>query len=424
MSATAAVLAAPGLPGQGRGASVDYVTINGAQIPLRATQDDGPGRWYIYPPTGQNLASFSYIKAETTGEYHLRNWYAKMAARAVLDNLDVYQQVIAEGNKVKPGQGFLDAVELAKGEGERVRLVKADTGSFVHAWVEQLIIWSVLQGIDATQVILPELAPHLRGIDYDEGMPLDGVAEWMIDGFTNFVAEFGARFGAAEMTVYNVGLGVAGTLDFILILHNVAISRGTGPLGEDELVWSPGSELRLCVDVKTGKHTSVSWHDQITCYADMTECLMPDGSILPMPPTDGTAVLHLRPEYVHGFRLILTSEADAAAARERFSLARQLFHKREAASKRLGPVVYMPGPDGVPPRLVADLEGYGYPRVIGPITTSLGRTVTVAQLADFTEKELLSVKGIGDKTVVTVGRMLADHGMAFKPDSADQRKAA
>jgi hypothetical protein len=76
----------------------------------------------------------------------------------------------------------------------------------------------------------------------------------------------------------------------------------------------PGGGVRSCVDTKTGKHLDVTVPEQVGSYRRMREALMPLGEMLPMPATDCGAVLHLRHEYERGYRLMLISGADDAAA--------------------------------------------------------------------------------------------------------------
>jgi hypothetical protein len=429
------------------GTRVDFVTINGEQVAIRETPDNGGDRHYPYPwIPGLKLVSVTSVLGDTTGKAFLNRWYGKMGAKAVLDNLDVYAQVIAE-------HGMDAAYELAAGEGERIRSLKADLGSYVHALVENLILsCAVPDGVAGSQIALPDMPPHLAKAEYEEGVPVastidpetgkvitPGMADWMITGFLNFVSAWNARFMAAEMVVYDVDEGVAGTLDIILGIENVAISHGTGPRGEDELVPCPGGLVVLCVDVKTGKTYESAWKDQIAKYRRMKEALMPDGTLIPMLATDAAAVLHLRPDYDGGYRLMLVSGADDAAGAARFEKARTLRLDREQASDKPGAVIYPLNPDGtMPPRRVADLDGCGYPRAVPAVVKALGTTVTVADLAIFTRTEILTVKGIGPATVLVLDRMLTDHHLSWVPEPetvpvlahapagmpADQQKAA
>ena len=82
----------------------------------------------------------------------------------------------------------------------------------------------------------------MRDAGYDDE-PLTDVADFMVDGFMNFVTHFSPEFQATEMQVYSQPLGIAGTLDMIIVLTGYAISYGTGPSGEDEIVAAPGQVL-------------------------------------------------------------------------------------------------------------------------------------------------------------------------------------
>ena len=133
----------------------------------------------------------------------------------------------------------------------------------------------------------PARAPG--GAYYDEDLPVEDVTDCMIDGFLNFVADYGPMFQASEMTIFNQPLGVAGTLDIIAILPGLAIGRA------GRLI--PGAGVHLLRRREDRPHPEGTWQEQLAAYRRMTECLLPMGEMHPMPATDCGAVLHLRPEY-------------------------------------------------------------------------------------------------------------------------------
>jgi len=403
------------------GTVTDYATFRGQQVPVRETPKGDGDRWYLYPADQRKLLSVTAAISDTIGAAYLHTWHAKQAARSVLVNLAHYQRVIEE-------QGLDAALDEAKEEGERARLIKADTGSYVHAVIEALILWAASPEGAGDQIPLPDLPGHLENADYD-GTPLPEVAGFMVDGFLEFCARFRPEFEAAEMIVFNLTLGVAGTLDMIIVLADCAISAGTGPRGEDEIIACPGSRLILCVDVKTGKHYKVEWKDQIAIYRRMEEALLRLGELIPMPATHAGAVLHLRPgsEYDLGYRLMLVSGKEDEAAAARFTDALSLLNRRREAPDKPGAVIYPLNPDGtMPSPRIADMDRCGYGRAPGALVRALGRDVTAADVAGFTEDEILGAKGIGEKTLPVIGRILADHRLSFKPGSvpAEPGKAA
>jgi hypothetical protein len=366
---------------------------------------------YIYPPTGETLARVTTVLGATEGKPWLAPWSARIAAEYAVDNL-------AALAALRKDEGRDSAVKLAKTEAERIRDIKRDTGGYVHDIVEALILWQASPEDRGSDLALPLLPEHLQGADYDDE-PVEDVADWMVTGFLNFISDFGPQIEAAEMTVYSVSLGVAGTLDLILILTGYAIGAS------GRLVASPGAVLAICVDVKTGKHLSVTWPEQIAAYRRMTEC-KPDrlSSILrPMPRTDCSAVLHLRPEYERGYRFMLISGADDANAWNRFRRAVELHEGRSAAKAKPGKVCYPLRPDGtVRQPLIADLDGEGYGRALAPLAKA-GIT-DLEQLAAMDAGDCLKVKGVGGKVLESIRLMLADHGLHLVGEAPELAEVA
>lgn len=363
-----------------------------------------PGRdkdHYIYPPTGKLFTRVSTILSATESEAYLADWYAVRGAMFAVDHMLEIAAMIAAGKRD-------DAVALIAGQAPQITRLKADTGTYVHDVVEQLIIYQSMRGRTGAMLTLPELPGHLRGEEYD-GIPLELVADEMTAGFLQFVGDWNPEFLAAEMTVYNPGLRVAGTLDMIIRLRDVAVSAdGTG------LVHAPGKTLILCVDTKTGRYYKKRWRCQLAAYRRMKQARMPMGDLAPMLRTDAAAILHLRHSYKRGYRLMLVSGTAEAAAWNEFNRRCQVYFTRQGQPEKPGMVIYPPGPGGVMPSpLVADLDGEGFGRAISPLVKEFGDDVTLADVASFTEAEILKVKGIGEKTAVLAAAMLASRRLSF-----------
>lgn len=374
-------------------------------------------RWYPYPPTGEDLASVTTIISGTDSKPWKPGWYARTTAAYWADNLPLATATLKTlGRKA--------AIDLSKDEAERIRDQKANAGKHVHAVQEALILWAATRDGEGGYITLPTLPAHLKGARYDLGNLGDGeeppllsdVVGWMVDGFINFASASG--FGPtmtieyAEMPVYNVRLGVAGTLDLIITLTGYAVSRGTGPGGEDEIVACPGSVLRVCVDMKTGKALEGTWQEQIGAYRRMTECDPTRmGDLHPMPETDCGAVLHLRPDYPDGWLLVLVSSDADESAWERFCDAAGVFLGRQKVKDRPGPSIRPLRADGtMPPPRLCDVAGMGYARALAPLRKALGADAELTAVAEFTEKELLKAKiGVGPKLIITIREMLAAH---------------
>lgn len=383
------------------------MTVTPEQI--RETDSETGTRHYVYPPTGQRLASVTTVLSATDGKPYLVPWSARLAAEYAVAHL-------AELGELVEAEGPDAAVKLAKDQAKIVRERKADAGSYVHSVVEALILWAASPGRTGSDIALPLLPEHLQDVTYD-GQPLPQVTDWMVDGFLNFVSDFGPAFEASEMVVFNVILGVAGTLDMIITLHGMKIGRN------GRLVPAPGCSVTICVDVKTGRILDVTVPEQLAGYRKMTEALLPMGEIAPMPPTDAAAVLHLRPEFEGGYRLMLISGADDAAAWNRFRRAIELHHGRTGANAKPGKVCYPLREDGTVrcPRL-ADLDAEGYGRA--PAALAKAGVEDLDVLAAMTAEECLELKGIGDKSLPLIRQMLADHGLYLADETLATGEAA
>lgn len=363
-------------------------------------EDEQGSRYYIHPATGEELLSVTTILGATEGKPWLQKWAAKLAAQYAVAHHDEVGKVIRE-------EGRDAAVTLLKDQARLLRERKADAGSYVHAVIEALILWAASPEGRGSDIALPDLPEHLADADYD-GQPLEQVVDWMVSGFLAFVSTFNPVFEAAEMAVYHRGLGVAGTLDSIIRLPNMALTA------DGRIVGAP-RPLRLCVDAKTGKNLDVTVREQLAAYRRMREALMPLGEVASMPETDGAALLHLRPEHPDGFRLIPISPADDADAWNRFRRAVEVMKGRERIGSKPGKVAYPPLPDGsVPPVRLVDLDGEGYGRTLGPLRAA--GLVTVSDVALMTADELLAVDGIGEKSIDVIRRMVADHGHSLAGD--------
>jgi hypothetical protein len=381
-------------------------------------------RYYIYPGTGELLDRVSTIIGGTDRKPWVEKWHGTTAAGYCVDNIErVAKTKVLLGRKA--------AVGLAKDEAERIRDLKADAGTYVHDVQEALILWAASRDGEGSNIAIPLLPAHLRDAWYDygggEGAPLADVVEYMVDGFINFVAAFNPRFLAAEMPVYNQPLGYAGTLDMIVELDGYAVSYGTGPRAEDEVIASPGSVLVPCGDTKTGKALEGTWKEQLAAYRRAPECDPGKmGQLRPMLRTTCAVVLHLRPDYPDGFSLILVSSGDEEAAWERFSAAAFVYRERQKVKDRPGPAIRPLRADGTMPGIrLCDVSGMGYGYILAPLRKALGAKAELAEVAEFTAAELLKgVKGIGAKRIDTVREMLRDHGLCLAGEAPAEARAA
>jgi hypothetical protein len=366
---------------------------------VRTTDEDTGSRTYTHPVTGEELWSVTTVLGATEGKPWLQKWAAKLAAEYAVDNLDMLARI-----KVCDSRDA--AVKLAKDQAKILRERKADAGSYVHAVIEALHYWAGSPTGMGAAVPIPEMPEHLAGTDYD-GEPIEKVVDFMIGGFINFVADFRPQLLAAEMAVYDRGLGVAGTLDSIMGF----LGYGITPEGDD-LFALPGNRLTLCIDAKTGREPDVTYPEQLASYRRCPECLVGLGEIRALPKTDGGAVLHLRPEYERGYRLMLIARDKDARAWNRFRRAVELFTGREAEKSKPGKVIRPLRADGtMPPVQCCDLDGEGYGRAPGALHRA--GVSDLELLTVMTETECLDLKGIGPKSIPIIRQMLAEHGMCL-----------
>jgi hypothetical protein len=374
---------------------------------LRETDPETGSRWYIHPVTGEQMISVTTVLGATQGKPWIPPWAAKLAAEYAVDNIGMLARLAAS-------EGRDAAVKVAKDQARLLRERKADAGTYVHDVVERLILWSAEPY--GSDIALPLLPDHLQDADYD-GEPLGDVADSMVAGWMNFVADFRPGFLAAEMAVFHPEMGYAGTLDMICRLRGYGIGNG------ERLIAAPGQATDLCIDNKTGRHLDVTYREQQAAYRRAAECALPLGQVVPMPPTDAAAVLHLRPEFDRGYRLMLVSRDNDARAWATFTRALEVFRDREAARAKPGKVVYPLRADGtMPPPQLADLDGEGYGRALSPLIKA-GIT-DLDQLTAVEAGDLLAVKGIGGQVLKTIRLMLADHGLHLSGEEPAQGEAA
>lgn len=343
-------------------------------VPVERHTDDE--HWYLYPPTGEVFPSVTTIISGTQNKPWLAPWSAKLAVQLTLDNIGRLEAIGREAFEAE-----------AKAAAKRAREVKADVGTYTHNVVEALILSQAHVADGEPGIPLPDLPEHLAGQLVDDDLPIEDFAEMCLDGFLAFCADHDPEFLAAEMVVYDPLLKVAGKLDFAAYLRKLGI--------------------RSVVDVKTGKHLDAV-QEQLSSYRRAPYCRLPMGEIAETPATDSGMVLHLRPEYPRGYRLLEVAAGDDHEAWNRFRRAVRLFHERRAVKGKPGRVLYPPLPDGSqPPTQLRDLDDEGYGRVLTPLIRA--GLNTVADLADMTPAGCLAVKGIGPKSIPVIERIVSEH---------------
>ena len=239
--------------------------------------DTAHGRYYSHPEhPGREFISITNV-LDSIAKPALVPWAAKVTAEKALDLMPQYVAA-ALITPCKPKrvadecQKCLDCLhKTTKREVRVVRDTAADLGTRVHDYAEA----------------------HLTGRE----LPDDDEVVPFVEQYLRFLADFEVDLDrdveAAELTVCDPRHGYAGTLDALIRL------RLDGSLaGKPKKL--PGDERSLwCIDTKTSttKSDDVIYPEQplqLAAQRHAKEMWLPDGSIRPMVPVKGTAILNLR----------------------------------------------------------------------------------------------------------------------------------
>lgn len=209
--------------------------------PLHAKTAESGARKYADPVTGATYDSVTTILG-AVAKPGLVRWAALAAAEYAVANLP-HLTVKAKADR----DAAVREVKSAPGD---TRDRAAKLGSAVHEAAEAWML--------------------------DRPMPAwpDGVEPYM-ESFVDWLGDFTPEFELVEATVCSPDDGYAGTLDAIATI--------------------PALGQTLVIDYKTGKGVYPEFSLQLAAYRHATEVWLPNGLKMPMPYTDGAAVLHLRP---------------------------------------------------------------------------------------------------------------------------------
>lgn len=324
-------------------------------------------RWYEHPQTGLQLESVTHIIAACRSKPWLQDWAAKLAAIWAVDN----NALIA--HNLDAGVDREAVVAMVSKAAQRKREQARDLGSHVHHVIEALL----------TDVPLPDF--DALGLDEDAKTEIYAV----VDGFLAFVSDFEPEMLQSEATVADPVLGIAGTLDFGMILKRL-------------------NGRRIMVDAKSGSKLDAEIIPQLAAYMTMPEAWLPTGLVVESIKYDGAAVLHLRPEHRNGYKLILIDEADLKSGYEWLLAIREQYRHAQAHPKLRGQVIYPALPDGSQPLpYLDDINGWGQAR------GALRRAgfVKLDELVGFNPRELQTHDGIGPGTCKSLYQMLDQYGV-------------
>lgn len=214
----------------------------------------GGARFYVDPVEGTKNPGVTSVLNMLPKPF-LMYWAQKVVAEQAVENLGA-----VVGLALNDPAG---AIDYLKRSPQRTTRAAADTGTDAHDLFEQIA-----------------KGERIRRVPND--------LKPFVGHFEEFLEVCKPEFIFLEETVWSDTHGYAGSFDAFAILHG----EGAGAL----------KGKRLFMDWKTtrsGVHEEVAL--QLTGYRNGDSLIRPDGSRVPMPDSDGGAVLHVRPE---GWKLV------------------------------------------------------------------------------------------------------------------------
>ena len=242
-------------------------------------QSTDQGRYYSHPVTGEQLVSVTNVLSTAVAKPALVPWAAKVTAEKSLDLLPAHVAAallpLCNPKRVADECGRCTdcLVKTAKREVNLVKEKASDLGTRIHHHAEAHVTGA--QVVDDDEVT-PYLGQYLRFLD-------------------DFEVDLTRDVEAAELTVANPKLGLAGTLDLLLWLR----LDGRTPDGTVRQLPDDKRALWL-VDIKSSatKPAHTVYPEmalQLTALKNATEMWLPDDTVAPMVTgIKGCAVLNLR----------------------------------------------------------------------------------------------------------------------------------
>lgn len=315
---------------------------------------------YVHPVTGERFDAVTSVIKATSSSEGLVKWAGRRVAEAAVDGLPTIASTVETFGRDA-------AVELLAKAPDRQRDGKGGIGKAVHAVAEALVLdEQASRDGRPSRLPLPEY---------------DAEAEPYVEAFLDFYTRTGARFLAAEATVACREHLVAGTGDAWLELMTLG--------------------RRLLVDYKsTNNLYPAELALQLSPYYFADELWLPHGVLDTPPEVDGAAVLHLRPNGTYKLQEVTVERADFEAFLA--SLTRYRW-ERDRGKRALGAILRAPG-EPVPLR---ELPSLG--RCCGKLEAA--GLQHLADLAEWTDRDLLALDGIGPKAVAAIRAALAAHGL-------------
>ena len=282
-------------------------------------------------------------------------------------------------------------VEWIQQESLRRREVASEAGRWHHDVFEALLL----------DRAIPDPPEWLLGHQL-AGEPLTQyrLDRWA-DGLVNFLAHYQPDVQMSEATVYNLTEGYAGTLDTVMVLPHYGLTL---------------------IDAKSGATVDRTTPVQCEAYRRAELVGLPFGEFAEMPPVQHAKVLHLRPHYQHGYKLLPMPSGPRQWGA--FLDAKRQLRNLETLTPIGRRADYPPSWDDrgrlVPPPslpMIEDVEFSGFPR---SALVKSGLFEWLPDLAQFTADDLLSVpkkgrgvRGVGEKSIDAIRGALAAHGLAL-----------
>lgn len=353
--------------------------------------EDG-SRWYTDPddPRRRFRSVTSTIDGTENTPWRLK-WAATIAAETVLDNWG------ALGALMRSENGPNEMLKWLKGEADRQRRLALVIGSWLHDALESLV---------TPGKPIPDPPDWILGRVLRNGgerilITREALDSWA-DGLLAFLTRFRAQVVMSEASICNPELGYATRTDLV--------------------VWLPGWGL-VCIDLKTGR-VSRSVRMQMAAMLRATEVWIPGGGKIEMPECARAGVLHLRPRYAEGFKLIGLTSEEVHQGWDEFEAATRLLQARERSDDYERAVMYPPefGPHGevvtIPTIPMIEDSGLRCRRLL----REAGFT-WLHELANFQVVDLMSdpkrktgIKGVGAGAIKDIRAALAKHGLALAGD--------
>lgn len=346
--------------------------------------DDG-SRWYPDPGRpGVRHQSVTWTISSTENAPWVLPWAGTVAAETVRDSWSLLGALM----RAEDG-GPNVMVKWLKEEARRQRELAAAVGTWLHDVLEALLVGGAIPAPPAWM-----LGRTLRTGGERILITQETLDSWA-DGLLAFITDFRLEPIMSEASIANPMEGYATRTDVVAYLPGYGIA---------------------CIDLKSG-NVRRSVRAQLAAMLRTTEVWVPGGGKIPMPDCDYAAVLHLRPKFTRGYKLQRLLPDEVEAGWKEFRAAVRLVKQREAAGALDQAVMYPP---------VFDERGDVVSVPTLPMVEDLGirasRAIAAAGLewladvAAFTEAELLAVRGVGPKAIDDIRTVLAGHGLALAGD--------